>query len=412
MLREVQAVEATPRWPAADERFRTGWGDVAAAVPLLEALEARRGDGAIERALADVLEWAACEGPAVLAVLVEDDAAGTRAASRRLRLRCLWPAESVPDLAIPPTAEVVPAVAAALRDRVDARAGVGCPLMGRDGRPCAWLVALGGQACAERLRPILEAVAWVLALALRDGWEGWRTRPDWPGLTPEEQALCRAAREAAAGDVGQAVQAAPGAAGETRTVDDAVQFTVYRPRRIPPETWRPVLAFAHLAERRPDAPVDAPDPLEEVGRQARQILGADVDAYADVTADSGEAIPREGELTFVLDLPGMAVNPAQRSFRWRTQGPSPPSLPMTGDTGRLQASSQDGTLLASMDDAGVLRIESQPPKGEPLVIATAFKPPDVVGMRFSDDGALLLCELRTGETVAWDVRTGVRVAIG
>jgi hypothetical protein len=35
-----------------------------------------------------------------------------------------------------------------------------------------------------------------------------------------------------------------------------------------------------------------------------------------VTADSGEAIPREGEITFVLDLPGMTVNPPQRSFRW------------------------------------------------------------------------------------------------
>jgi hypothetical protein len=85
---------------------------------------------------------------------------------------------------------------------------------------------------------------------------------------------------------------------------------------------------------------------------------------------------------------------------------------MSGDVGRLQASNADGTLLASLDDAGVLRIESQPPRGEPLVIATAFKPRDVVGMRFSDDGTLLLCELRSGRTVAWDVRTGARVAIG
>jgi hypothetical protein len=33
-------------------------------------------------------------------------------------------------------------------------------------------------------------------------------------------------------------------------------------------------------------------------------------------------------------------------------------------------------------------------------------------MRFSDDGTRVLCTLRTGETVAWDARTGARVAIG
>ena len=30
----------------------------------------------------------------------------------------------------------------------------------------------------------------------------------------------------------------------------------------------------------------------------------------------------------------------------------------------------------------------------------------------SDDGTRVLCTLRTGETVAWDARTGARVAIG
>ena len=40
--------------------------------------------------------------------------------------------------------------------------------------------------------------------------------------------------------------------------DENVQFTVYRPRAIRPGLWYPMLAFAHLAERRPDAPPEEP----------------------------------------------------------------------------------------------------------------------------------------------------------
>lgn len=679
MPREVQAIHATPRWPADGERFREGWDDVAAAAPLLDALDGCSADGAVEGALADVLALASCEGPALLVLVVADGAAGDAPfVVRSVRAAGGAPC-AAPEVDMPPDGDVTAAVSATLSAAIAARVAVGCPVAEPDGRPRAWLVALSRESDAERLRAILEQTAWVFALALRRGWEAWQTQPDWPGLTPDERALCRAAREAT-GPAAKArseararaeeeekkdatVEAAVEAA-DRRPVDDNVQFTVYRPRRIPPETWRPVLAFAHLAERRPGAPADAPDPLEEVQRQARQVLGADAEAYADVTADSGEAIPREGELTFVLDLPGMVVNPPQRSFRWiedvqreefrvkapaalegrtvrgelrvhlgallvaevrlaiqvdaaagrtalaettagharpyrrifpsyshrdeeivrqveayaRTMGdeylrdvthlrageqwndrllefiraadvfqlfwsrnsmrspwvrqeweyalslgrphfvrptywetplpeapdqdlppaslralhfqrlpvrveqePSPPappaneeyttfgtlrpspaprprdvapsprrrrrfptalaalllvgfvsgslmwrvlvlSRPTAGsprDVGappkpvaRLQATSPDGTLLASLDDAGVLRIASQPRSGEPLVIATAFRPPDVVAMRFSDDGTRVLCELRTGETVAWDVRTGARVAVG
>ena len=634
-----------------------------------------RDDGAIDRTLTDVLARAACDGPALLALLVADDAPIVPTEPGRLRLRGLrtigGPDSAAPDLDFAAGVDVVPAVAAAFADRIDATAAIGCPLMAPAGTPVGWLVALSGEPCAARLREILEAVAWVFTLALRHGWEPWRTQPAAIALTPEERSMCREAREAIRAQAAQA--AAPEAAGaggdRSHAVDENVQFTVYRPRRIPPETWRPVLAFAHLAERRADAPADAPDPLEEVRRQAKQILGADADAYADVTADSGEAIPREGEITFVLDLPGMTVNPPQRSFRWvedvqreefrvkapaaldgstvrgvlrvhlgallvaevrlaiqvdaaahgpspvetdaeqarpyrrifpsyshrdeeivrqveayaRTMGdeylrdvttlrageqwndrllelvrtadvfqlfwsrnsmrspwvrqeweyalslgrphfvrptywelplpeapdqdlppaslralhfqrlpvrveaepavarppappaPPPPALrpapaprpqdehpragassprrrrrfpaalvalllvgfvggsvmwnvqrgtappaPATnpGDPGgaggglaRIEATSPDGTLLASMDAGGRLRIASRA-GGEPVVIATAFRPPDIVSMRFSDDGTRVLCTLRSGETVAWDARTGARVAIG
>lgn len=103
---------------------------------------------------------------------------------------------------------------------------------------------------------------------------------------------------------------------ESRLVDEDVQFTVYRPRKIKPERWYPLLAFAHLAERRPDADPGDPDPVEEVKRQARQILGEQADRYKDVTQDSRQGVPREGEITFTLSLPGMAVNPSRRSFKW------------------------------------------------------------------------------------------------
>jgi hypothetical protein len=39
-----------------------------------------------------------------------------------------------------------------------------------------------------------------------------------------------------------------------RPADEDVQFTVYRPRAVVPERWYTLLAFAHLAAKRGDAP--------------------------------------------------------------------------------------------------------------------------------------------------------------
>lgn len=98
--------------------------------------------------------------------------------------------------------------------------------------------------------------------------------------------------------------------------DENVQFTVYRPRVIRPRQWYPMLAFAHLAERPPDADPAEPDPLEEVERQARQALGDRLPDYQDLTQDSRQAVPREGELTFVPEVPGVQFNPPARTFLW------------------------------------------------------------------------------------------------
>jgi hypothetical protein len=62
-------------------------------------------------------------------------------------------------------------------------------------------------------------------------------------------------------------------------LQDNVQFTVYRPKAIRPEKWYTMVAFAHLEERRLGAPESEPDPIEQVGEQAKQILGAQITNY-------------------------------------------------------------------------------------------------------------------------------------
>jgi serine/threonine protein kinase len=100
-------------------------------------------------------------------------------------------------------------------------------------------------------------------------------------------------------------------------VDENVQFTVYRPRLVQPQKWYTLLAFAHLSERSPEAPADEPDPIEEVLRQAEQVLGEAARAYQEVTQDARQAVPRAGELTFLPEVAGVEFNPARRSFVWR-----------------------------------------------------------------------------------------------
>ena len=101
-------------------------------------------------------------------------------------------------------------------------------------------------------------------------------------------------------------------------LDENVQFTVYRPRTIEPEQWYPLLAFAHLSERRSDAP-DEPDPLQEMQRQAETLLGAALPNYQDLTEDSRFAVPREHELVFLPTIPQIAFNPPSRAFLWTTE---------------------------------------------------------------------------------------------
>jgi serine/threonine protein kinase/thiol-disulfide isomerase/thioredoxin len=99
--------------------------------------------------------------------------------------------------------------------------------------------------------------------------------------------------------------------------DKDVQFTVYAPQKIKPEKNYSVLAFAHLAKKRADAPEDEPDPIAEMKEQAARILGDQLDDYSDPHDSSRQAVPRGGQLTFVPLVQGINFSPSSRSFNWR-----------------------------------------------------------------------------------------------
>jgi TIR domain len=351
----VRTLRVLPRWPGSGEQFETGWEWLSTVDALLEAIASRDDEGlnhAGPGALAGICEAVPVDVAAVLAVPLLGSGSlqetGRRPRDRdAFELRCvasvLGPMSEPPSLAVSTGEPVAAHVALALRDVVPASFAVEAPLALADDEsaPAGWVVALGGgegegadaDERVSRAHAVLEQVSWVFALALRAGAFGVESGGPgarWSRLPDDAFGLC--ARAIARSRPGQAMdrwridqkpprpprpqRPSPGPEPASRPIDDNVQFTVYRPRRIPPDTWCTILAFAHLAERRADAPADAPDPVEEMRRQAEQLLGDRAAAYADTTQDSGEAIPREGELTFVLDAPDLQVNPRQRSFRW------------------------------------------------------------------------------------------------
>ncbi len=99
-------------------------------------------------------------------------------------------------------------------------------------------------------------------------------------------------------------------------ITDNVQFTVFRPRAVPPSQWRTLLAFAHLAELPPDADLNEPDPLQEVERLAKQAPGSDFQAYGKTTQDSTSAVPRQGQIVFIPAMEGIEFNPPRYEFQW------------------------------------------------------------------------------------------------
>jgi TIR domain len=336
----VRTFQAVPRWPGAGEQFGAGWDWLFTVDSVLEVLVSRdpvgeEADRIVADALVRVCEGARVDLVAVLGVRPVDASPGAGPTFELQRLVSALGAMPEPaELAIPPGHPVGARVATVLRDLAPATFAVEAALApgGDVLAPVGWVVALGHAEGADednamsRARAVLEQAGWVLTLLLSRDPMGFRrgfTGGRWTRLREEELRLCETAlarsRRSEPAPLAPPAQPLPSpapAAPASRPVDENVQFTVYRPRRIPPDSWCPVLAFAHLAERRPEAPEDAPDPVEEVRRQAQQVLGDSAAGYADTTQDSGEAIPREGEITFLLEAPDLQVNPRQRSFRW------------------------------------------------------------------------------------------------
>jgi hypothetical protein len=170
-----------------------------------------------------------------------------------------------------------------------------------------------------------EFISFILA---NIGWDSG-TRPsekptleqgmaEWPTVKSSETISApesEAAFVAGAAVTVQTISEEPAQKKDDVVYDENVQFSVYRPKVVVPGKWHTMLAFAHLAEKAADAPADAPDPVQEVARQAKQVLG-NVDAYRESTQDSTQAIPRECEITLVPEVEGIKFNPLRRSFTW------------------------------------------------------------------------------------------------
>jgi hypothetical protein len=97
---------------------------------------------------------------------------------------------------------------------------------------------------------------------------------------------------------------------------EQVQFTVYRPKAVRPGEWRPMLAYVHLADSRPDAPPGTPTPMEQVQALADLALGSDLGRFRGTTADATQDVPREGEITIIPAVAGIEFNPERRTFKW------------------------------------------------------------------------------------------------
>ena len=131
---------------------------------------------------------------------------------------------------------------------------------------------------------------------------------------------------------------------------DDVQFTVFRPNEVAPARWSEMLAFAHLASKRPNAASDSPEPLEVVEKQAQALLGQDLARYRQLSEDAAAPVPYEGQLTFLPEVTGVEFDPPSASFRWiddvhRVEFRLRPAAGLAGTTARGQLSVLCGSIL-------------------------------------------------------------------
>jgi TIR domain len=189
-----------------------------------------------------------------------------------------------------------------------------------------------------------------------------------------------------------------------------VQFTVYRPRVARPAEWTPILAFAHLGQ----APVDsADDPVLQVERRAKAVLGDRMDSYSPLTQDSSVGLPEDAEVTFVLDLPGFDVRAPRRTFLWindvhMEEFQVRPGGPLNGRTARGSLLVYHGSILLAE-----VRLAIQVDARVPVVVADApvyARPFRRIFPSYSHRDASIVEEFEayaaaTGDSYLRDVRT-------
>lgn len=93
---------------------------------------------------------------------------------------------------------------------------------------------------------------------------------------------------------------------------EGVQFSVFRPSRIQPGIHYRLLAFAHRERF-----ANSPDPLDEVQRQAEQMLEQAGPSECELPIQRGRGVRHESSLTFVPTAPGIEFIPPCRTIRWR-----------------------------------------------------------------------------------------------
>lgn len=152
----------------------------------------------------------------------------------------------------------------------------------------SWSINTVGSADAE--------VAWWTPDRPRDGTTAYSTA-SVPGGASASDAL------------------APDDVTATTPFDDDVQFTIFRPQRIQPARWHPLLAFAHKTTLLVNDDGSLTDPVDDVAAQAKAIL-AGTDAVS-VTADSTVDLYRGSELLFEPWLEIGDVNPKLAWVDWQ-----------------------------------------------------------------------------------------------
>jgi hypothetical protein len=99
--------------------------------------------------------------------------------------------------------------------------------------------------------------------------------------------------------------------------DENVQFTVFRPKVVPPEVWCGLVVSAHLEEKRPGAPSEESDPLEKARTKATAVFGdLSPEQIREATHDSSRAVPQGGQITFVPRIDGVRFNPPSQTVLW------------------------------------------------------------------------------------------------